>query len=114
MVRRNNVVKNTTFMDEIRKHSINYYISEANLHTQKEVEGVIREIGNNWFKTMIRKRYSRQLWDYRIVWCSEIMSLTNSKAGVLGSVIPLEDITSETPDISVYLHFGFLLQSMIL
>ena len=110
MVPRNNVVKNTTFMDEIRKHSINYYISEANLHTQKEVEGVIREIGR--FKTMIRKRYSRQLWDYRIVWCSEIMSSTNSKAEVLGSIIPLEDITSETPDspdILVYLHFSFLL-----
>ena len=74
--------KNTTFMDEIRKHSINYYISEANLHNQKEVEGVIREIGNNWFKTMIRKTDSRQLWDYRIIWCSEIMSLTNLKEGV--------------------------------
>ena len=36
--------KNTTFMKQIRSHNIDYHISEADLHNQNPVEGVIREL----------------------------------------------------------------------
>ena len=35
------------------------------------------------------------------------MSLTHSTAGIINEVIPLEQVTGETPDISDYLDFGF-------
>ena len=99
--------KGTTFMKEVRKHDINYHISEPNMHNQNPVEGVIREIRKKWFRTMVRKRVPKQLWDYGVVWCSEIMALTHSAAGPIDSGIPRERITGETEDISEYLDFGF-------
>ena len=39
--------------------------------------------------------------------CSEVMSLTHSTAGSINGVIPLEQVTGETPDISEYLDFRF-------
>ena len=56
---------------------------------------------------MVRRRVPRSLWDYGVIWCSEIMSLTYSAAGPLDSGIPRERITGETEDISEYLDFGF-------
>ena len=56
---------------------------------------------------MVRRRVPRPLWDYGVVWCSEIISLTHSTAGPLQSGIPREQITGETEDISEYLDFGF-------
>ena len=38
---------------------------------------------------------------------NEVMSLTNSTAGSINGVIPLEQVTGETLDISEYLDFGF-------
>ena len=55
---------------------------------------------------MVRKWILKQLWDYDVVWCAEIMSITYSSAGNLHGYIPLEKITSETLDISEYLNFG--------
>ena len=56
---------------------------------------------------MVRNRVPRQLWDYGLRWISETSSLTHTTAGTLGSIIPLQQVTGETPDISEYLDFGF-------
>ena len=56
---------------------------------------------------MIRTKCPKQLWNYGITWCSEVMSLTHSTAGSINGVIPLEQVTGETPDISKYLDFRF-------
>ena len=56
---------------------------------------------------MIRTKCTKQLWDYGITWCSEVMYLTNSTAGSINVAIPLEQVTGETPDISEYLALGF-------
>ena len=99
--------KDTTFMKEVRKQGIDYHISEPDLHNQNPVEGVIREIRRRWYRTMVRKRVPRELWDYGASWVTEIMSLTHSAAGGLNGCIPLTDVTGETADISEYLDFGF-------
>ena len=75
--------KGTTFMKQVRKHDIKYHIAEPDLHNQNPVEGCIREIRRKWYRTMVRRRVPRPLWDYGVVWCSEIMSLTHSSAGPL-------------------------------
>ena len=56
---------------------------------------------------MIRTKCPKQLWDYGITWCSEVMSITHSNTGSINVIIPLEQVTGETPDISEYLGFGF-------
>ena len=88
-------------MKTVRHYGIEHHISEPNMHNQNPVEGVIREIRKKWYRTMIRRRVPRQLWDYGMVWCSEIMSMTYSSAGELTGSIPLEKVTGETPDISM-------------
>ena len=77
------------------------------MHNQNPVEGVIREIRRKWYRTMVRKRVPRQLWDYGMSWTSEIMSVTHSAAGDIGGCIPLTYFTGESIDISEYLDFGF-------
>ena len=85
--------KNTEFMKQVRKNDINYQISEPDYHNQNPVEGVIREVRKKWFRTMIRKRVPKKLWDYGVVWASEIMSITHSSAGSLGGCIPMTEVT---------------------
>ena len=54
---------------------------------------------------MVRRKVPRSLWDYGMVWCSEIISLTHSTAGLTTSDIPREYSTGKTGDISEYLDF---------
>ena len=59
----------TEFMKSIRQYGIDYHISEADLHNQNPVEGVIREIRKKLYRTMVRRKVPRQLWDCGVVWC---------------------------------------------
>ena len=99
-------MKGTQFMKQVRTHNIDYHISEPDLHNQNPVEGVIGELRRKWYRVMIRKRMPEQLWDYGLRWVSETSSLTHTTAGVLGGTIPLQEVSGETPDISEYLDFG--------
>ena len=99
--------RKTPFMKQIRRHDIDYHVSEADLHNQNPVEGVIREIRRKWYRTMIRKRVPQEFWDYGIRWVSETMSLTHTSARGAEGSIPLTQVTGETADISEYLDFGF-------
>ena len=99
--------KNTEFMKQIRRHNINFHVSEPDHHNQNPVEGVIRELRRKWFRTMVRKRIPEQFWDYGLRWVSEISSMTHTAAGGLNGCIPITQVTGETYDISEYLDFGF-------
>ena len=99
--------KGIKLIKTVQHYNIDYQISEPDLHNQNPAEGVICEFCKKWFRTMIRTKCPKQLWYYGITWCSEVMSLTHSTAGSINGVIPLEQVTGETPDISEYLDFGF-------
>ena len=81
--------KNTTFMQQIKKHNITHHTTEPNLHQQNPAEGVIREVRRKWYRVMVRKQVPSRLWDYGMRWCSDIMSLTYTSAGDLNGTIPL-------------------------
>ena len=100
-------MKGTEFMKQIRTHGISYQIAEPDLHNQNPVEGSIRELRRKWYRLMIAKRVPREFWDYGMQWVSEISSLTYTTAGSIEGGIPLEIVTGDTPDISEYLDFGF-------
>jgi hypothetical protein len=74
---------------------------------ENPAEGAIREVRRRWFRTMIRKRVPRRLWDYGIRWTAQVMQRTSTQAGGLRGACPLEHVTGETADMSEHLDFGF-------
>ena len=99
--------RGTTFMEQVRKHHIDVHTTEPNCHNQSKVEGVIRELWKNWFRTMHHKRVPRKLWDYGLKWVSEVRVRTSSDTADLKCRTPLEWVTGDTVDISEYLDFSF-------
>ena len=71
---------------------------------QNQAESAIRELKKHWKHRMLVKRIPRHLWDYGLVYESEIMSRTargdDKRTGI-------ERITSDTPDISEWIDFDF-------
>ena len=63
--------RGTTFMEQLRKHHIDLHTTEPGRYNQSKVEGIIRELRKNWFRTMHRKRVPKRLWDYGLKWVSE-------------------------------------------
>lgn len=99
--------RNTTFMQQVRKHHIDIHLTEPEQYNQSRVEGVIRETRKKWFHVMTMKHVPKRLWDYGLCWVVEIMQHTASNAGSLKGRTGLEKVTGETPEISEYLDFGF-------
>ena len=99
--------RGTTFMEQVRKHHIDLHTTEPGRYNQSKVEGVIRELRKSWFRTMHCKRVPKRLWDYGLMWVSEVRVRTSSDAMDLKGRTPLERITGDTVDISEYLDFGF-------
>ena len=98
---------NTEFMKCCRRNDIKVHRTEPERPNQNPAEGVIREVRRRWFRTMIRKRVPRRLWDYGVRWTTQVMQRTSTQAGGLRGRCPLEAVTGETIDISEYLDFGF-------
>ena len=99
--------RGTTFVGQARKHHIDLHTTKPGRYNQSKVEGVIRELRKNWFRTMHHKRVPKRLWDYGLKWVSEVRVRTSSDAADLKGRTPLERITGDTVDISEYLDFSF-------
>ena len=56
--------RKTTFMQQVRKHHIDFHLTELEQYNQLRVEGVIREIRKKWFRVMIKRSVPKRLWDY--------------------------------------------------
>ena len=97
----------TMFMQQLRKHHIDFHITEPERYNQSKAEGVIREIRKKWFRVMTKSAVPKRLWDYGLRWVVEIMQRTASDAGDLWGRTSLEKVTGETPEISEYVDFGF-------
>jgi hypothetical protein len=97
----------TEFMKHVRDYAIDYHITEPNRPQQNRAETVIREVKKRWFRQMVKRKVSKRLWDYGMVWVCEVMLLTSNSSFYLDGRTPMEQLTGETPDISKYLDFGF-------
>ena len=97
----------TEFSKCCRRNDIKVTRTEPERPNQNPAEGVIREVRRRWFRTMIRKRVPRKLWDYGVRWTTQVMQRTSTEAGGLRGACPLQDVTGESIDISEYLDFGF-------
>ena len=63
--------RKTEFTKKIMKNDVDFHVIEPDRHNQNPCEGVIREVIRKWFRTMIRNRVPRQLWDYGLLWVCE-------------------------------------------
>ena len=99
--------RKTMFMQQIRKHHIDFHVTEPERYNQSKAEGVIREIRKKWFRVMTKSAVPKRLWDYGLRWVVEIMQRTASDAGDLRGRTSLEKVTGEMPEISEYVDFGF-------
>ena len=99
--------RKTTFMQQVRKHHIDFHLTKPERYNQSQVEGVIREIRKKWFRVMMKRSVPKRLWDYGLRWVVEIMQRTASSAGNLHDRTSLEKVTGETPEISEYVDFSF-------
>ena len=90
------VGKRTEFQSTVRKHAIDFHVTEPHRHNQSKVEGVVWEIRKCWFQVMLKK-IPKQLWDYGIKWVCEVMQHTASTSGDLSRRTALEQLTGETP-----------------
>ena len=99
--------RKTTFMQQLRKHHIDFHVTEPERYNQSKAEGVIREIRKKWFRVMTKSAVPKRLWDYGLRWVVEIMQRTASDAGDLRGRTSLENVMGETPEISEYVDFGF-------
>ena len=93
-------------MKEVQRHGIELHVADPDFHNQFKFKGVIREM-QKWFRVIIIKNVPHIFWDYGLKWVSEIMQRTSGSAGSLHYHTSLEEVTSETPDISEYLDFLF-------
>ena len=99
--------KKTEFMQNVRKYSINYHVTEPYRPNHNFAEGVIREIRKKWYRIMVRKSVPQRLWDYGLQWACDIQNRTSNTARGLDGRCPLERVSGESVDISEYLDFGF-------
>jgi len=93
--------KNTEFIKTCNHYKIQQRQTEP--HTPRP-EAAIGEVKKRWRNKMRGKGVPKRLWDYGLVWASEI---NNRTARGPEARTPLEEVTGNTPDISEWLDFDF-------
>ena len=68
---------------------------------------MIREMRKKWFIFILIRKVPHRLCKYRIKWMVDIMQRTSGSAGSIHYRTSLEEVTSETFDISKYIGFEF-------
>jgi hypothetical protein len=85
--------RNTEFIKNVRKYSINFHITEPNRLNQNFAEGVIREVRKKWFRIMVRRNIPQRLWDYGLQWVCDNQNRTLNSSRELDGRCPLERVT---------------------
>lgn len=96
--------RHTEFQKEIRRLKIRIKYIEKGRHKQAHVvDREIQELKKRWRRRMTELNVPKRLWDYGLVYESELLSRIarrNRRPGI-------EEVTGQTPDISEYCDFGF-------
>lgn len=94
---------NSDFSKVVRNCRIDARNTEPYSPWQNKAEGMIGIIKGKAKRRRIRRNVPQRVWDFGLVWESEIYSRTASKDGRT----PFERITGDTIDISEWLEFEF-------
>ena len=97
---KNQSCKGNMFMTQFRKQCIDYEISEPELPNHNMVEGVIMEVRRKCYRTIVKKKVPSQLWDFGLIWISEVISMSHSSANSVNGGTSLTKATCKIVDIS--------------
>jgi len=95
---------NSNFLKVCRQYKIQHQQTEPYTPHQNQAELSIREIKKKWHLRMRQHGVPHRLWDFGLVWVSEI---NNHTARGPQARTPYEHITGNTPNISEWLDFNF-------
>jgi len=98
------VGRNTEFNRTCKFYKIQQHQTKPYTPKQNRAEAAISEVKKRWRNKMRAKSVPKRLWDYGLVWVSEI---TNQTAHGPDARTPIEEVTGNTPDISEWLDFDF-------
>ena len=88
---------NSDFQNKMRKCKIRRHQCEPYYQWQNRSEDSIRELKRRWKRRMIKRRAPKRVWDFGMVYESEILSrISRGHDGRTG----MERITGDTVDIS--------------
>ena len=95
--------KHSKFQQLCKRYNIESRSTEPYSPWQNQAEGNIKIVKGKAKRRRIRRRVPKRVWDFGLVWESEIYTRTAGKDGRTA----LERITGDTPDISEWLDFEF-------
>ena len=90
-------------------HDIPTRTSEKERSNQSPSEGVIRELRKKLYRTMFKSGCPQRLWNYGLPHTSKVIQHTASYSDNLNGITPIDKLIGETPDISEYLDFDFMI-----
>ena len=96
------VGKNTSLLKTISKYGTRYHVSSPRRPNDNPTESAICEIKKKWYRIMLKNKVPKRLWDYGLIWLSEVGNISVSSSRYASGRTPLDYITGETPDISKY------------
>jgi hypothetical protein len=95
--------KGTKFHESVRHYRINDHTIEPYSPWQNRAETGIRIMKSKGKRMMMKRQVPLRLWDFALVWISQVYTRSATKGGRTG----FEIITGDTPDISEWLDFTF-------
>ena len=105
--RRDQAGNKSAMMQRIKKYDIKAKFCEPERHNQNQAESAVRQLKHKWYRIMVKNKVLKILWDYGVLWCTDIINHTANTVKVLHDRTPLEQVSGETPDVSEFLDFQF-------
>ena len=101
--------KHKEFQAQVKRQKINLTFSEKGRSNQNyAAEAEIGHLKRRFCQKMVSKRVPKRVWDYGLVNQAGIMSrISRGDTGRTG----VEEVTGQTPDISEWLDFDFMIES---
>ena len=66
----------SAMMQQIKKYDIKAKVCESERHNQNQAESAVRELKLKWYHIMVKNKVPKQLWDYGVRWCTDIINRT--------------------------------------
>jgi len=98
--------RSTDFMKTIRKHNINWHVSQPRTPKENPAEGSIREVKRRYYRMKEKLGVHERAWDFLNSYVCETGNVTSNGSRYSKGRTPIEGITGNTPDISEYMDFS--------
>ena len=99
--------RSTDFMKTIKKHNINWHVSQPRTPKENPAEGSIREVKKRYYRMKEKYGVHDRAWDFLTSYVCETGNVTSKNSRYAKGRTPIECISGNTPDISEYIDFSF-------